>query len=125
MKRKILLGLTVVFCFTGCVHTMDVTQEGFESFGSDIYQNFVYYVSKDVILRETVPLGVGDHVAQDSSSRVTLFNREIIITRRSRGRVQSATSDKFEVAFEELPGGDRPVITFRLDPEDEKKTIFH
>jgi len=122
MKRKILFGLVIISCFSGC--TTAVTQKGFDSFGSDIYQNFVYYVSQDVTLRETVVMGVGDHVTQDDSGKVILINREIVITRKSRGRVQNATSTKFEVAFEELPGEIKPVITFNLNPADEKKRYF-
>ena len=124
MKRKILFGLVVILSFTGCVH-IDVTQEGFESYGAEIYQNFVYFVSRDVILRETVVPGVGDHVTQDDTGKVTLINREIHIeSKKTRGRVLNATSDRFDVAFEELPGGIKPVLTFRLNPADKKKRYF-
>jgi len=123
MKRKVLLGLVVVFCFSGC--TTPVTQKGFESLGSDIYENFVYFVSKDVFLRESVTMGEGDHVTQNDAGKVILIKREIIITTSTRGRVVNASATKFDVAFEELPeGGGRPYITFIQDPNDSKKRYF-
>jgi hypothetical protein len=120
--RKILLVLTVISCFTECVNLKDVTQEGLESYGAELFQNFVYFISKDIILRETVEPGA--NLTQDDAGNVLLFNREINLSRRTRGRVKNVSAQRIEVAFEELPGETRPILTFKQNPKDEQKRYF-
>jgi len=123
MKQKVIFGLLIIYCLSGC--TVAVTQKGFDSFGADIYRNFVYYVSKDLVLRATIENAVsGDHVSVDNSGKIILTNREIILTRGTRGRIENVTSTRFDVAFEELPGGERPYLTFIQNPKDSKKRYF-
>jgi len=122
VSRKILLILAVISCFTGCVNLKDVTQDGLESYGADLFQNFVYFISKDIILRETVDIGT--NLIQNNSSDVILFNREIRLSSKTRGRVKNVSSQKIEVAFEELPGEIRPTITFIQNPNDKHKRYY-
>jgi hypothetical protein len=126
--RKILLVLTVILYFTECVNLKDVTQEGLDSYGADLYQNFVYFISEDITLRKTVPikdsgeLDTGTIMAQNDSGNVTLFNRHISLSKRTRGRVKKVSPQKFEVAFEELPGETRPpIITFKQKLNDKQE----
>jgi len=121
--RKILLVLTVILCLTECVNLKDVTQEGFESYGADLFQNFVYFISKDIILRETVDTKTNPPIQNDSGN-VILLNREISLSRKTRGRVQNVSSNKIEVTFEELPGEIRPTITFKQNSRDKQKRYF-
>jgi len=121
MKRKLLLGLVVILCFTGCAHK-DVTRDGFESFGADIFQNFIYSVSKNVILREIV--SVGENLTQDEVGRVILSNRQILFTTSAYGRAQNASADRIDVSFEEVEGGVKPVLSFTFDPKDKDKRYF-
>jgi len=119
--RKILLVLTIISCFTKCVNLKDVTQEGLESYGADLFQNFVYFISKDIILRETVDIGA--NLTQNDSGGVIIFNKEINLSRKTRGRVKSVSSQKIEVVFEELPGNIRPTLAFKQNPKDKRYYI--
>jgi len=129
--RKILLVLTVISCFTECVNLKEVTQEGLDSYGADLFQNFVYFISENITLRKTVPikdsgeLDTSDILAQNDSGDVTLFNRHISLSKKTRGRVKRVLSQKFEVAFEELPGKTKsPIITFKQKSNDKQERYY-
>ena len=128
--RKILLVLTVILCFTGCVNLKEVTQEGLDSYGADLLQNFVYFISEDIILRQTVPKKNSEELdtstileQKDPKDVVKLYNRYKILSKKTRGRVRKASSQKFDVMFEEqLPGETRPpIITFKQKSNDKQK----
>ena len=120
--RKILLVLTVISCFTECKTPEPVTQRGLESYGAALFQNFVYFISKDITLIETVELGT--NLTQNDSGDVILYNREISLSQKTPGRfVKKVSSSKIEICFEELPDGIRPTITFIRDPYDKRYYI--
>jgi hypothetical protein len=123
MKQKTVLILLAVVLFAGCSHLQEATQESFESMGEGIFANFVFYVSKDIMLREIVDLG--GNLEQTGTGTVTLFNREVLLNHTTHGRVLRATHDRLDVAFEELEGGTKPTISFvqKTDSTDKRYYI--
>ena len=116
-KNNLWLGILVlVFVFgmsvVGCASQKIVTQETYKDLGHDTFSTFRFYISKDVVLKEIVPL---DRATDKRNTRetVTAHNREVRIKRSTAGRVQEEASLKhLEIAFEKLRDGTRPPIAF-------------
>ena len=104
----------VMVLISGCATRIGVTPEVLETVGHELFSNFRFYVSKDIVLRRKVILG--EHLEQTGPGTITVSNFEINLRRSTIGRFQrDVPPDRLEIFFEELPDGNRPTLTFLRD----------
>jgi hypothetical protein len=111
--KKLVVGLIgVIFCFIGCTSQEIATQGTYETIGSEAFSTFKFYISKEVVLKEIVPLDM-DLNKKNTEVNITAYNKVVRIKRSTAGRIQGTPSaKKLEIAFEQLKDGTKPPITF-------------
>jgi len=113
-KCIFIIYIFIMILICSCVTKRDVTHEALETLGSELFSNFRFNLSKDITLREIVMLG--EHLEQTGPGAITISNTEIHIGRSVIGRFKKEVPpDRIEIYFEELPGGNKPAITFILN----------
>jgi len=89
-----------------------VTQALYTTLGQNIFSQFRFYISQDVVLTEVIPPDIKTD-KDNTLVKITNFNNVINIKCSTPGRVQGyATDEKLEIAFEKLKNGTKPTISF-------------
>ena len=120
MKSRKYLSFFFIFIavfICGCATRRSVTHEALETIGFELFSNFRFYISKDITLTRIVTLG--ENLEQIGPGLITVSNEEVNLRRSIVGRFQNhVPPDRLEIAFEELPDGKRPTLTFVRDVKE-------
>ena len=88
-----------------------VTQSLYDALGKETFSQFRFYISQAVVLTEVVPPEIRTNTS-NTRVQVTAYNNIVNIKSSTTGRVQSASHERLEIAFEQLRDGTYPSISF-------------